>query len=159
MGAAVYLLDRLTKLLVERKLHRPLTLVPGILQLQYTENRGGAFGLFGGATWLFLTATLIVTFVIVLASLRLPRGVLAVALGMVLGGALGNLTDRLVRGPGLSGRVIDFLAIAREPDGRPLWPVFNLADSAIVVGAALIVIGTLRRRDEPEAGAPEDPRA
>ena len=63
---------------------------------------------------------------------------LSVGLGLVLGGALGNLTDRVVRGSGLNGRVVDFI------DFR-VWPVFNLADSAIVIGAALILLAGVRR--------------
>jgi signal peptidase II len=114
--------------------------IPGAVQLQYTENPGGAFGLFGGATWLFVTATLIVVAVIVAASLSLPARGLAVALGLVLGGAIGNLADRFLRGGGFSGRVVDFIALAGSPNGEPVWPVFNVADSAIVVGAGLILL-------------------
>lgn len=143
----MYAADRLTKALVEAHLPRDhgVTLVPGVLQLQFTENPGGAFGLLGGATWLFLTATVVVCAVIVFGSFSLPAKAMAVALGMVLGGALGNLTDRLVRGPGLSGKVVDFLAFAGSPDGEPVWPVFNVADSAIVLGAALIFFAGARR--------------
>ena len=61
----------------------------------------------------------------------------AVALGLILGGALGNLTDRVVRGSGLLGRVIDFIDFH-------VWPIFNLADSAIVVGAVLLAIASMR---------------
>ena len=58
---------------------------------------------------------------------------------MILGGALGNLTDRILHGPGVSGRVVDFI------DFR-VWPVFNLADASIVVGAALVVLAGMRRK-------------
>ena len=151
-AVVLYALDRVTKIMAENALEggEGMTLIPGVLQLQYTTNSGGAFGLFGGATWLFLTATVIVTGVIVFASARLPGKLLAVALGLVLGGALGNLTDRAVRGPDFSGRVVDFLAIATSPDADPLWPVFNIADSAIVVGAGMILIGTAKRPPEEE---------
>ncbi|HTG46531.1 MAG TPA: signal peptidase II, partial [Actinomycetota bacterium] len=60
----------------------------------------------------------------------------SVALGLILGGALGNLTDRAVRGPGLSGHVVDFIDVH-------IWPVFNLADSAIVIGAVLLALASL----------------
>jgi signal peptidase II len=63
-----------------------------------------------------------------------------VALGLVLAGAVGNLTDRLIRGPGFSGEVVDFIDLH-------VWPVFNLADSAIVVGAAILLLHGLRRRE------------
>ncbi len=147
VAAVLYALDRLTKLLAEHQLiGRPRTLIPGVLQLQYTENSGGAFGVFGGAVWLFLTATLLVCAVIVFASFNLPNRMLGVALGLVLGGAMGNLTDRAIRGTGFfGGRVIDFLAFARSPRAQPVWPVFNLADSAIVVGAGLILLASVRK--------------
>jgi signal peptidase II len=143
---AVYGLDRLTKFLVEHHFHRSSTLVPGVLQLQYTTNSGGAFGVFDGAVWLFLTATVVVCAVIVFASFNLPGRVIAVALGLVLAGAIGNLTDRAVRGSGFfRGHVVDFLAFAKSPTAQPVWPVFNLADSAIVAGAALILLASIRK--------------
>jgi signal peptidase II len=146
-GLALYGLDRLTKFLVEHHFHEPSTLVPGVLQLQFTTNSGGAFGVFDGAVWLFLLATVIVCAVIVFASFNLPSGTIAVALGLVLGGALGNLTDRAVRaGDGFfGGHVVDFLAFAKNPEAQPVWPVFNLADSAIVAGAALILLASIRK--------------
>ena len=139
-AAGAYALDRVTKILAEHLLPgNPVTLIPGVLHLTYTTNRGGAFGLFGNAPYLFLAATLVVCLAIVIASVGVTRPVLAGGMGLVLGGALGNLTDRIVRGDGLDGRVIDFV------DFR-VWPVFNLADAAIVVGAALILLAGLRRR-------------
>jgi signal peptidase II len=76
--------------------------------------------------------------VIVFASRRLPATVVAVGLGLVLGGAIGNLIDRAIRGSGFSGEVVDFIDLQ-------VWPVFNLADSAIVTGAALLLLTSLRR--------------
>ena len=71
----------------------------------------------------------------------------SVALGLILGGALGNLTDRIVRGPEFSGRVVDFVDLH-------VWPIFNVADSAIVVGALLLAFGSLRSdRHEPDAAS------
>ena len=139
-GAAVYTLDRVTKILVDHRLahHPSVDVIPGVLRLTYTTNPGGAFGLFGNAPYLFLAATLLVCAAIVVASFNANSLPLSIGLGLVLGGALGNLTDRIVRGSGLSGRVIDFI------DFR-VWPVFNLADSAIVIGAALILLAGLRR--------------
>jgi signal peptidase II len=104
-----------------------------VLQLRFTTNPGGAFGLFGRATWLFVGASVVVVVIILVASRRPPSVAAAVALGLVLGGALGNLTDRLVRGPGLSGEVVDFIDFQ-------VWPVFNIADSCIVIGAALLLL-------------------
>jgi signal peptidase II len=139
-AAAVYLLDRLTKVLAEHHLahHPSVDLIPGVLRLTYTTNPGGAFGLFGNAPYLFLGATLLVCAAIVIASFGANSLPLSIGLGLVLGGALGNLTDRIVRGSGLSGRVVDFI------DFR-VWPVFNLADASIVIGAALLILGGMRR--------------
>jgi signal peptidase II len=81
---------------------------------------------------------------VLLASRNLPSWVSAVGLGLVLGGALGNLTDRFIRGPGISGEVIDFIDLR-------IWPVFNLADSAIVVGAAVLLLSSIRRERGHEA--------
>jgi signal peptidase II len=135
----VYAVDRVTKILAEDRLpDHPVKLIPGVLHLTYTTNPGGAFGVFGNAPYLFLAATLVVCVAIVVASLSVTHRTLAIGLGMVLGGALGNLTDRIVRGDGLDGRVIDFI------DFR-IWPVFNLADAAIVIGAGLILLAGLRR--------------
>jgi signal peptidase II len=127
--------DRVTKFFAERHLagEAPLEVIPRVFQLRFTTNPGGAFGLFGRAAWLFVGASLVVIVIILFSSRRPPSRLGAVALGLVLGGALGNLTDRLVRGPGFSGEVVDFLDFH-------VWPVFNVADSCIVVGAALLLM-------------------
>jgi signal peptidase II len=137
-----------TKLWVEAALasRAPIEIVPGVLSFNYTTNSGGAFGLGRSAPWLFAGATVLVSVVIVSVSFRLDRRPLALALGLILGGALGNLTDRILNGPGLSGYVIDFIDLQ-------VWPVFNLADASIVVGAILLALSSARR-EEPE-GTPE----
>jgi len=139
-----YLVDRITKLWAERALagRPPVTVIPGVLQLNYTTNSGGAFGLGQSAPWVFVAATILVAAAIVASSFRLRSGPTAVALGLILGGAFGNLTDRAARGDGLlSGRVVDFIDFH-------VWPVFNVADSAIVIGALLLAVGGLRRERE-----------
>ncbi len=143
-AAAAYLLDRLTKAWAEGSLagHRPIQVIPKVLQLDFTTNSGGAFGLGGSAPLLFATATIAVAAAIVVGSFRVGHAITAVALGLVLGGALGNLTDRVVRGPGLSGRVVDFIDFH-------VWPVFNLADSAIVIGIGLLLVTSIRQRETP----------
>ena len=147
-AVVVYALDRVTKLWVEAALasRAPIEIVPGVLSFNYTTNSGGAFGLGRSAPWLFAGATVLVSVVIVSVSFRLDRRPLALALGLILGGALGNLTDRILNGPGLSGYVIDFIDLQ-------VWPVFNLADASIVVGAILLALSSARR-EEPE-GTPE----
>jgi signal peptidase II len=144
-AAAAYALDRISKVWVEHTLagRPPLELVPGVLSLNYTTNSGGAFGLGRSASWVFATATIVVASIIVVVSFRLGRRPVAVALGLILGGALGNLTDRAIHGPGLSGSVTDFIDFQ-------VWPIFNLADSAIVVGAALLAIATSRTEERPQ---------
>jgi len=125
----------------------PIVLIPGILQLRYTTNSGGAFGLFPGQPWLFFVATVAVCVVIVVVASRgLTSWRAALGLGLILGGAFGNLTDRIVRGPsitggwrGISGGVVDFIDFH-------IWPVFNLADSAIVIGVLLVVLTGIRRQ-------------
>jgi signal peptidase II len=148
-AAAVYLADRLTKAWAERALsHRPpIQVIPGVLQLNFTTNAGGAFSIGGGAPWLFAGASVAAVAFIVVASFRLARAPIAVGLGMVLGGALGNLTDRLVRGPGVSGRVVDFIDLH-------VWPVFNVADAAIVTGAGIALLASLRGGERGRGAAP-----
>jgi signal peptidase II len=141
-AAAVFAADQITKYIVVRTLAggEPARIIPGVLHLDYTTNAGGAFGLFGGVPWLFFAASVVVALVIVYASTRLTSAATAVALGLILGGAVGNLTDRIARGPGVSGRVVDFIDFQ-------VWPAFNLADSAIVIGALTMVVSGLRQRD------------
>ncbi|MDP9295433.1 MAG: signal peptidase II [Actinomycetota bacterium] len=142
VAAAAYMVDRFSKWLVESHLagQPPLKVIPGVLQLNYTQNSGGAFGLGGSASWLFAGATIAVSIAIVLLSVRVNRSAVAVGMGLVLGGGLGNLTDRIIRGDGFSGRVVDFIDLR-------VWPVFNVADASIVVGALLIVFASARRSD------------
>lgn len=131
--------DRVTKVLAERNLPgHPVELIPGVLDLRYTTNPGGAFGLFGGIPWLFVAITIGVIGVIVFTSRSIPVLASAIGLGLVLGGAVGNLIDRGIRGPGFTGEVVDFVDLQ-------IWPVFNLADSAIVIGAAILLISGFRR--------------
>jgi signal peptidase II len=136
-----FLADRLTKLWAECSLigRPPVSVIPGVLRLNYTTNSGGAFGLGQSAPWVFAAATVVVAAAIVASSFRLRNGLAAVALGLILGGAIGNLTDRALHGDGLlSGRVVDFIDFH-------VWPVFNVADAAIVVGALLLAASGLRR--------------
>jgi signal peptidase II len=146
-AVGAYLLDRITKYLAEEFLagRVPVEIIRGVVRLRYVTNSGGAFGLFGGQPWLFFAATLVVCGAIVAASIKLSSGASSLGLGLILGGALGNLTDRIIRGPGVSGTVVDFVDFH-------VWPVFNLADSAIVVGALVILVAGLRREPQPESG-------
>lgn len=140
-AAAVYFLDRVTKLLAERYLaSRPsVRVIPDVLHLTFTTNSGGAFGLLAGQPLVFFVSAVLICVAIVVASARLTSAPLAAGLGLILGGALGNLTDRMLRGPIGEGRVVDFIDLR-------VWPVFNLADSAIVIGGLVIVLASLRQR-------------
>jgi signal peptidase II len=136
-----YALDRVTKIWAEETLagRGPIVVIPGVLELDYTTNSGGAFGLGQSASWLFAAASIGVSVAIVVASFRISDRWTGVALGLVLGGALGNLTDRIVRAHDgfLSGRVVDFIDLH-------VWPVFNLADTAVVLGAVLLAVASVR---------------
>jgi signal peptidase II len=144
-AGGAYLLDRLTKVWAEHTLPgAPVDLIPGVLTLRFTTNSGGAFSLGRSAPWLFAGATIIVSGAIMATAFRHRNLLAAFALGLILGGALGNLTDRIVRGPGLTGRVVDFVDLH-------VWPIFNVADTAIVVGAILLAISARADRASPEA--------
>jgi signal peptidase II len=132
--------DVLTKwLAVDRLAHRdPVEVIDGALTLRLVRNPGAAFGMAAGLTVVLTLVAAVVVAMILRAAARLRSAGWAVALALVLGGAVGNLLDRLFRDPGpLRGRVIDFLEL-------PHWPVFNLADSAIVSGGVLMVLLSLR---------------
>lgn len=142
------LLDALTKTLAVATLEGqpPLRLLGGAVYLTLIRNSGAAFSMASGLTWLLTLIALGVVVVIVRLAPRLRSTGWALALGLVLGGALGNLADRMLRAPGpLRGHVVDFVSLL-APDGR-VWPVFNLADSAIVCGGVLLVVLTLMGRD------------
>jgi signal peptidase II len=137
----VYVLDVTTKIAAVHGLREggaAVPLIDGLLMLRLTRNPGAAFS-FGTQYTVVLTAVAIgVVVVVIRLSYRLGSAGWAIALGLLLGGACGNLTDRLFRWPGpLRGHVVDFLEL-------PNWPVFNLADAAIVCGAALVVLLSMR---------------
>ncbi len=158
IAAAVIALDQYTKALVRAHLPlnvswNPIAWLDPIVTLTHVQNTGAAFGLlpqFGG---MFILIAIVVVLLIILFYRQLAQGsfLLQMAFGLQLGGALGNLCDRLAR-----GYVTDFI------DFR-WWPVFNVADSAIVVGTILLVYYVLFVEGAKErAGVPQDdpaPRA
>jgi signal peptidase II len=147
VAAGVLVVDRLTKIWAEHTLAQPRDVIDGVLTLRLVTNSGGAFSLGDRAPLLFAFAAILVAAAIAITSMR-PRSVLhAVALGLILGGALGNLLDRALRGPRLSGGVVDFIDLH-------VWPVFNLADTAIVTGAALLAFAAIRE-GRPTAPTPD----
>ena len=157
VGAAVYVADRVTKVWAEATLPgEPVELIPGVLTLRFTTNPGGAFSIGRSAPWFFVGVTAVVVVAILATSLRHTSTIAAGAIGSVLGGALGNLTDRAIRGSAFRGEVVDFIDVH-------VWPVFNAADTAIVVGAVVIAITGFRdgRREaarvRPAGAGPASP--
>jgi signal peptidase II len=155
-AAAVLVLDQLIKHLVVANLagRPPLDVIGSFVQLRYTTNSGGAFSLLTGAPLFFGVMAIVIIGGIVYAWRRTQPLSMLVVLGLILGGALGNLTDRLFRGNEglLRGEVVDFVKVG-------IWPVFNLADSCIVVGGVLLAIllgRAERHQDQDQAPADRD---
>lgn len=142
VAAFVIVADVVSKIIVVAKLsgRAPVRLLDGLLTLDYTRNAGAAFSIGTGATYLFGIVAIAVIVVILRTSRRLFSRPWAVVLGLLLGGATGNLIDRLVRSPGvLRGHVVDWIQL-------PHFAVFNLADSAISIGGVLAVLLALMGR-------------
>ncbi|MFF8385431.1 signal peptidase II [Streptomyces kanasensis] len=143
VALVAYLLDLGSKMLVVARLehHDPIVVIDGLLEFRAIRNPGAAFGIGEAFTVIFTVIATAVIVVIVRLARKLYSLPWAVALGLLLGGALGNLTDRIFRSPGVfEGAVVDFIAPAH-------FAVFNLADSAIVCGGFLIVILSFRGLD------------
>ena len=160
ISVAILILDQLTKYVVVHGpvAERPLVVIPRFFRLAFGENSGALFGLFSGLHDPWRTVVLLViplaAIVLVVVFMRMSGGgdVLALlALSLILGGALGNQIDRLFR----SGKVVDFLDVSIDVEpvrgwlvrlfGSSHWPAFNIADSAIVVGAILLSWDMLRQ--------------
>src|SRR4051812_35363928 len=138
VAAAVLALDLASKLIVVATIDRGenVRTLGGVLYLTQARNTGAAFSFAEGATVLFTLIAVAVAVVIVRTARRLYSTGWAIALALVLGGAVGNLLDRFFRAPGvLRGAVVDWISVF-GPDGR-YYPIFNLADSAIVCGGVL----------------------
>lgn len=117
----------------------PVEILGSLFQLTLVRNPGAAFGFATGATVVLTGVAIAAVIVIVYYSSKITSLGWATTLGLLLGGVLGNLTDRLFRSPGFfKGEVIDWLEITN-------WPVFNLADSAIVIAAFLAIVLTIRK--------------
>ena len=153
-GVLVVGLDLLTKQLALTNLSdgSVVRLLGGLVYFDLTRNGGAAFSIGAGVTWLFPLAAIVVTVMIGLLARRLRSLPWALAMGLVLGGALGNLVDRLFRAPGfLVGHVVDFVSLLAPAGQR--FAIFNLADSALFCGVALAIFLELtgRRRDGTRA--------
>lgn len=144
VSLAVFVVDQGLKSLVENamRLGESLPAVPGILRFTYIENDGGAFGILGGSqTVLLIGSTVAVGVVFWMLLSGEPSKLTSAACGLVLGGAAGNLLDRLA-----AGRVTDYLDLQFWP--LRAWPIFNAADIAITTGVALLFLSALRNPDK-----------
>ncbi|WP_327428033.1 MULTISPECIES: signal peptidase II [unclassified Streptomyces] len=143
VAALAYALDLVSKMIVVAKLehHAPIEIVGDWLKFEAIRNAGAAFGFGEAFTIIFTVIAAAVIVVIARLARKLYSLPWAIALGLLLGGALGNLTDRIFRSPGVfEGAVVDFIAPKH-------FAVFNLADSAIVCGGILIVLLSFRGLD------------
>ncbi len=157
IAAAVVLVDRLSKLWVMKNipLYGEIAPIPALypyFSFLHSVNTGVAFGLFQGGTFLFTIIAAIAVIAIAIYSFRsgVQSWLMSISLGLMLGGAAGNLWDRLAY-----GAVVDFIKI--QASESLVWPMFNLADSAIVVGTGLLIIYFFLderkiRKESPNAG-------
>ncbi|WP_017437156.1 signal peptidase II [Saccharococcus caldoxylosilyticus] len=136
IALAVIAIDQWTKWLVVKymRLGESIPIIPNVLYITSHRNRGAAWGILQGQFWLFYLITVIVVIGLIVYIQRLPRGerLFGVALGLMLGGAIGNFIDRLFR-----KEVVDFI---HAYIGTYSFPVFNIADSALTIGVALLFI-------------------
>lgn len=130
IAGAVVAVDQWTKSLAVAHLHRPAHLL-GPFGLSLGYNSGSAFSLFTRSAPVLAVVSAVLGALLVLAATRARRASVSVGLGLVLGGAVGNLADRLFRGHG--GSVVDFITLSH-------WPTFNVADASITIGAVFLVV-------------------
>jgi signal peptidase II len=137
--AALVAVDQLTKVWAVATLSDgPMHVIGDDVQFNLSRNAGSAFGRFQGMTTLLAIGAIVVSLLIVREARHATDRLRLIGYTLVLGGALGNLADRFFRSPGfLKGHVVDFVAVGR-------FPVFNVADSCITIGAIVLVLGTLR---------------
>lgn len=142
-AAGVFVADQLTKLLAVHLLHplEPVRVIPAFFRLIIKYNSGAAFSLFQDHPIILTIFTSLASALIIWWGVTLPKTekLMQTALGLLAGGAVGNLFDRLVRG----GLVVDFLDL--HWFNRIHWPTFNLADTAICTGVALVLIDAFRK--------------
>jgi signal peptidase II len=144
IAGTVVILDLLTKIIVVATIdpNQPVKVLGGLVYLSLIRNPGAAFSMATGMTWLLALVAIVVVIVIIRMAPRLRSTPWAISLGLVLGGAIGNLIDRIFRAPGiLQGHVVDFVSVF-GPNAE-YFPVFNVADSAITIGGISLVITAL----------------
>ena len=139
LAAFVVVVDQITKIWAQNELagQPSIQVVGDLLQFTYALNPGAAFSLGGDYTWVFTIAATAVSLAVVIFAGRVRSGWWLLALGLLLGGAVGNLVDRATQPPGFGvGYVRDFIEL-------PNWPIFNVADMAVVASAGMIVVLSL----------------
>lgn len=162
VALAVLAIDQFTKYLVVTNMEvgELIPVLGEVFQLYFVKNSGAAFSLASGFTWILSIVAVGVIVAIIVFARRIKSLAWALMIGLLLGGALGNVTDRLFREPGFgTGHVIDFLKIIYFP------AIFNIADIAIVTGMGLFLLLTLRgvgldgkrHVEKPDAAPPEEP--
>lgn len=134
-------LDQLTKSIVASSLSEgeSVRVIGDLLRITHIRNSGAAFGMLRGFGGLFALAALVGVVAFAAVLVRRPSTMTGIAAALVAAGALGNLTDRIFRGPPGRGTVVDFVHLS-------FWPAFNVADSAISIGAVLLIITSFRER-------------
>lgn len=152
ISTLVVLLDHVTKTWVDEHIHigGAIPVIPGILRITHWTNEGAAFSLFASSQsphavrWGLIAFTLIAAAAVLIGMIRLGSKftLTTVALALIFGGALGNLHDRV-----LYGSVIDFIDVRIV---HYTWPDFNIADSAIVIGACLLILSTMLQHESSE---------
>lgn len=150
LAVLAFIVDQATKQLVEGSIRigESVAALDGILRFTYIKNPGGAFGILNGSQLLLILGSFVAVAAVLWMLLAAPPSRLTVlGCGLILGGAAGNLFDRLT-----AGEVTDYLDLQFWPLEQ--WPIFNAADTAIVVGVAALLIGTLL--PQRSAGAEAD---
>lgn len=135
-GVLVLLADQFTKIYIQNnfEMAKSYEFLPGFIDITYIHNDGGAWGMLGGYTWMLISVTIVVMLVCIALLLKYGARdkLMFWAIILVLSGGIGNMIDRIFR----DGNVIDFLHF----EFWPTFPVFNVADCAIVVGAGLLIL-------------------
>lgn len=144
LGLLVFLVDQALKWAVETyiNLGESVSIIPGVLHLTHIKNSGGAFGILGGSPFILLAGSVLAVVVVLWMLLASPTSQFtALGCGFVLGGAAGNLLDRLT-----AGEVTDYADLQFWPLEE--WPIFNVADTAIVAGVALLLLAAFLGSDK-----------
>ena len=128
----IIIIDQITKFFA-KAITNTVILIPKVLEFTFVKNTGVAFGLFKGMQWIMIVLVILIILIIIYFIKDVKNKSLAISLSLILGGAIGNLIDRIVY-----SNVIDFIKIS-------IWPVFNIADACITVGAILLIIYFIKK--------------